>query len=322
MNKPTLFKTIAAVGVTCALAFTTAGSSLGLTTSGANHVAPAARAGVSPIAASTPTARLKWKIDFTGRAGTLPPSSVFNYDLGGGGWGNNEHQAYTTYNATYNGGGALMIRAKRVTYGDGDIPEPCPITGNVCEFESARLQTRGKIAFQYGRIEARMKMPAGDGTWPAFWLLGNDILSNAWPNCGEIDIMEAKGAIPNNVYGTAHGPGYSGGDGIVNTYYNTAPLSAGYHTYRVDWLRNSIKWYVDGKLYHTVTPSIVGSNHTYVFNRPMFLIMNLAMGGWFTGDIDPDVQKADFYIDYVSFSTLNGVGTITGTSRALAAGKP
>ena len=265
--------------------------------------------------------RLLWKQEFTGRSGTKPNSSIFNYDLGGGGWGNNEHQAYTTHNATYTGGGVLAIRAQRVTYQIDDIPEYCPILSNVCEFESARIQTKGKVAFKYGRLEARIRVPAGDGTWPAFWLLGTDILSNAWPNCGEIDIMETKGANPYNVYGTAHGPGYSGGDGIVNSAYSRTALSAGYHVYRIDWLPNSIKWYVDGRLYHTVTPAIVGG-HQYVFNKPMFMILNLAMGGWFTGDIDPDLNNAALYVDYVRYYSINGVGAVSGTRNALLAGKP
>lgn len=279
----------------------------------------------SSQAASRVTARLLWHLEFAGRAGTKPSTAVFNYDIGGDGWGNGEHEAYTENNAKYSGRGALNITANRVQYNvdGGDVYPTCPIDtpGGACEFESSRINTQGKLNFKYGRLVASIKNPAGFGTWPAFWLLGSDIDSNVWPNCGEIDIMESKGATPFTTYGTAHGPGYSGGDGIVNAKSLSKNLSAGYHTYQIDWLPNSIKWYVDGKLYHTVNPSIVG-DHPWVFNKPMFLILNLAMGGWFTGDIDPDLQSAQMSIDYIRFYSLNGVGSISGTSAAKRAGRP
>jgi beta-glucanase (GH16 family) len=204
-----------------------------------------------------------------------------------------------------------------------DLYETCPIDtpGNACEFESARIQTKGKLNFQYGRLEARIKVPVGDGTWPAFWLLGSDISSNAWPNCGEIDIMETKGSEPYTVHGTAHGPGYSGGDGIVNTKTVSSRLGSGYHIYALDWTKNKMVWSIDGKTYHVVTPSIVG-NHTYVFNKPMFMILNVAAGGWFAGDIDPDLNSAQMTVDYIRYYSINGQGRVTGSSSAIAAGKP
>jgi beta-glucanase (GH16 family) len=267
--------------------------------------------------------RLLWHQEFTGKSGTKPNSRIFNYDMGGGGWGNNEHQAYTNTNATLNGTGQLVIKLNRITPDLNDLYETCPINtpGGACEFESSRIQTKGKLNFKYGRLEARIRVPVGDGTWPAFWLLGSDISSNAWPNCGEIDIMETKGSEPYTVHGTAHGPGYSGGDGIVNTISLSSRLGAGYHTYALEWTPNRMRWYIDNKLFHTVTPSIVG-NHTYVFNKSMFLIMNVAAGGWFAGDVDPDLNVAKMYIDYVRYYSIGGVGQVTGTSAALAAGRP
>jgi beta-glucanase (GH16 family) len=200
----------------------------------------------------------------------------------------------------------------------------CPIDtpGNACEFESSRLQTKNKISFKYGRLEARIKVPVGDGTWPAFWLLGTDISTNAWPNCGEIDIMETKGSEPYTVHGTAHGPGYSGGDGIVATKTLSSRIGAGYHIYALDWTYNKMVWSVDGKVYHTVTPSVVGSNNNYVFNKQMFMIMNVAAGGWFAGQVDPDLNSAKMSIDYIRYYSLNGVGKVYGTASAIAAGKP
>jgi beta-glucanase (GH16 family) len=267
--------------------------------------------------------RLLWHQEFTGRSGTKPSSRIFNYDVGGGGWGNNEHQSYTNYNATLNGSGQLVIKLNRITPDLNDLYDICPIDtpGGACEFESSRIQTKGKLNFKYGRLEARIKVPVGDGTWPAFWLLGSDISSNAWPNCGEIDIMETKGSEPYTVHGTAHGPGYSGGDGVVNTTSLSSRLGSGYHTYAIEWTPNRIRWYIDSRLYHTVTPSIVG-NHTYVFNKPMFLILNVAAGGWFAGDIDPDLNLARMYVDYIRFYSIGGYGSVTGSRLAIAAGRP
>jgi beta-glucanase (GH16 family) len=269
------------------------------------------------------TKRLLWKQEFTGRAGTLPNSKIFSYDMGGGGWGNNEHQAYTNHNASLSGTGQLILNLKRITPDLEDLYEQCPIDtpGNACEFESSRLQTKGKLSFKYGRLEARIRVPNGDGTWPAFWLLGTDITTNAWPNCGEIDIMETKGAEPFTVHGTAHGPGYSGGDGIVDTQTISGRLGSGYHVYALDWTYNKMQWSIDGKVYHTVTPSVVG-NHSYVFNKQMFMIMNVAAGGWFAGDIDPDLNSAWMGIDYIRYYSINGVGQVSGTASAIAAGKP
>ena len=288
---------------------------------------------VAPVSASQgmPTAphqvavtkKLLWKQEFTGKVGTKPNSKIFNYDLGGGGWGNNEHQAYTNHNATLSGSGALNLKLLRITPDLNDLYETCPIDtpGNACEFESARIQTKGKLNFQYGRLEARIKVPVGDGTWPAFWLLGSDISSNAWPNCGEIDIMETKGSEPSTVHGTAHGPGYSGGDGIVNTYTISSRLGSGYHVYALDWTKNKMVWSIDGRVYHTVTPTIVG-NHAYVFNKPMFMILNVAAGGWFAGDVDPDLTSAQMSVDYIRYYSINGQGKVTGSASAIAAGKP
>ena len=267
--------------------------------------------------------KLAWHMEFSGKSGTKPDSRVFSYDLGGGGWGNAEHEAYTNHNATLNGAGQLNIKLVRITPDLTDLYDTCPIDtpGSACEFESSRIQTSGKLAFKYGRLEARIKVPTGDGTWPAFWLLGSDIGTNAWPNCGELDIMETKGSEPYTVHGTAHGPGYSGSDGIVNTWSLNSALGAGYHTYAIEWTPNRVNWFIDSKLYHTVTPSIVGQN-TYVFNHSMFMILNVAAGGWFAGDIDPDLRNAQMSIDYIRYYTLNGVGSLSGSKAAIAAGKP
>ena len=273
-----------------------------------------------------PVLKLLWHQEFSGKAGQAPSSKVFNYDTGGGGWGNLEHEAYVEDHVKTDGSkqGNLVIRATRYNPGPDELAYPCPVESNagVCEFLSSRIQTKGNLAFQYGQISARIRVPKGDGVWPAFWLLGNDIDTNQWPSSGEIDIMETRGdQYPNTVFGTAHGPGYSGENGIVNTINTKATTSAGYHVFSVVWLKNKIQWLVDGVVYNTVTPSITGRN--YVFNKPFFLILNLAMGGNFVGgSIDPTLQSAAMSVDWIRYYSYNGAGKVSGTKAAIAAGKP
>jgi beta-glucanase (GH16 family) len=284
----------------------------------------------SALTHTTPTAtkvvkKLLWKQEFNGSSKLWPNSRVFNYDLGGGGWGNMEHQAYIRTAAKTDGTaqGNLVFTARKYVYDPNDLYYQCPINtpNGACEYTSGRIQTSGKVHFQYGRLEARIRMPKGDGTWPAFWLLGNDIENNSWPNCGEIDIMEGKGAYPYVVWGSAHGPGYSGGDSITNTWDLSAQLNAGYHVYAIEWYKNKISWFIDNKLYHTITPTTLRGDK-WVFNKPYFLILNLAMGGNFTGDIDPSITSTSMSVDYIRYYSLNGIGKVTGTSTGILAGKP
>ena len=287
--------------------------------------------GPAQAAAKKPVLKLLWHQEFNGKAGQTPNSKVFNYDLGGdSGWGNLEHEAYVDDHAKTDGSkqGNLVISATRynpdLTSPDAPIYYTCPINtpGSACEFLSSRIQTKGNLAFQYGQISARIKMPEGDGVWPAFWLLGNDIATNQWPSSGEIDIVETRGSqYPTTAFGTAHGPGYSGENGIVNTINAKAPLFAGYHEYTVIWLKNKIQWLLDGKVFNTVTPGITGKN--YVFNKPFFMILNLAMGGNFVGgSIDPTLQSAEMSVDWIRYYSYNGAGKVSGTKAAIAAGKP
>ena len=247
--------------------------------------------------------KLVWSDEFNGAAGSAPDSAKWNYDLGGGGWGNGEAETYTnsTQNAFQDGNGNLVIRAIR----DG--------AGN---YTSARLQTGSPTAsthmtdgnWQYGRIVARIKLPFGQGVWPAFWMLGEDIGTVPWPGCGEIDIMENFGTYHNNASvnnGTAHGPGYSGSGGITKAY--TLPfgetVADGYHVYSVQWSQDSIQWFVDGTLFHTVTPASLPQGQKWVFNAPFFLLLNLAIGGsrTFLGHPDPNAPfpPQDMLVDYV-----------------------
>ena len=169
-----------------------------------------------------------------------------------------------------------------------------------CQFESARLITQNKAEFAYGRIESRLQVPAGgDGLWPAFWSLGTDITYNAWPGAGEIDYMEYVSRLPNEIFGTIHGPGYAGGASFGGIYDFGERVDSTFHTFTVEWQPNLIVWYVDGIEYHRATPADVAPNE-WVFEKPFFMLLNFAIGGNFGGAIDPDNSyPQEYLVDYV-----------------------
>ncbi|HLA74255.1 MAG TPA: family 16 glycosylhydrolase [Steroidobacteraceae bacterium] len=244
--------------------------------------------------------RLMWSDEFNGPVGRRPTSRNWTHEIGDGtangipGWGNSELEYYTdsAQNAATNGRGQLAITARQ---SDGSMS--CYY--GPCQFTSARLVSQYKAEFAYGRIETRIKVPAGAGTWPAFWSLGTNIGDVGWPQTGEIDIMEFVGRVPNEVFGTIHGPGYSGGASFGGTHDFGVPVSDAFHTFAIEWQPNRIDWFVDGILYHTATPANVAPNQ-WVFNHPFFLIMNLAVGGNFGGPVDPNVAfPRSMLVDYV-----------------------
>jgi len=219
-----------------------------------------------------------WGDEFSGANGSRPNPKYWNTDIGNAdvdGWGNKELQFYTDKlsNARLDGHGHLQIVALR---NQQRLPcwnhLPCPYT-------SARLTTLGKVEFTYGKVEARIKVPAGQGLLPAFWSLGK----KEWPNGGELDIMEAVVETPNTVYGTLHGPGYSGEQGLGASKDLGAPLSGGYHTYTLIKRPNEIIWLVDGQQFHRVTAKDLRSGKTWVFEQPSYLLLNLAVGGNWPG---------------------------------------
>lgn len=228
-----------------------------------------------------------WSDEFNGTAGSLPDNKKWTFDLGNGdnGWGNQELQSYTnsTNNVSLDGNGNLVITARK--------------NGNA--FTSARVKTQGLFSHAYGKIEARIKTPYGPGIWPAFWMLGDKINTVSWPQCGEIDIMELKGHIPNVVYGTLHGPGYSGGNAKTKAYgLQNARFDQDFHVFGVEWQENQIDFFVDGYLYHRVKSSDVSGE--WVYNHPFFLILNVAVGGNFVGfPTDGTSFPQSMYIDYV-----------------------
>ncbi|MBY8874204.1 family 16 glycosylhydrolase [Micromonospora sp. PLK6-60] len=238
-----------------------------------------------------------WSDEFNGAAGTPPDPAKWRYDTGGGGWGNNELQYYTTStrNAALDGNGNLVITARK------ENPGGYNCWYGSCQYTSARLLTSGTFAQAYGRFEARIKIPRGQGLWPAFWMLGNDIGSNPWPNSGEIDIMENVGSAPSTVWGTLHGPGYSGGNGLSGS--TSLPggqaLADAFHTFTVDWAPDAITWYLDGVAYSRKTPADAGGNR-WVFDHPFFMIMNVAVGGNWPGSPNASTTfPQTMVVDYV-----------------------
>ncbi len=251
--------------------------------------------------AATPAApasgwTLVWSDEFNGAAGTVPDSKAWNYDLGNAensGWGNHEFQYYTASprNAQLDGNGMLVITAEKAA-----AAGPC-WNGKPCDYTSARIHTSGKVNFTYGKVEARMKLPAGKGIWPAFWSLGQ---TGQWPASGEIDIMEFVGQTPNSTYGTAHGPGYSGAQGIGKPYDFGKPVESDFHTYTLVKRPNEIVWYVDGVQYHRLTPADIPASGTWAFEKPFFVILNLAIGGDWPGAPDATTPlPARMLVDWV-----------------------
>ena len=276
---------------------------------------------VNPVADAAPkkTLKLLWSDEFNGKKGTLPSTKTWSFEIGGGGWGNSERQYYTNKasNVSMDGSGRLVITAQRIANeyaeqvgevgGTEDILNRC----SECQFTSARIKTARKVSFMYGRIEARMKLPVGVGTWPAFWMLGGDLLDGVpWPECGEIDIMEYRGDMSDQSTSAIHSPTTPQGSGLGTRFLNFAPLSDGYHTYAIEWKKNSIDFIVDGRVNGSVTSADTGTRG-WVFNQKFFMILNLAMGGTYVGEfIDPTMNQAELNIDYIRYYSINGVGKV------------
>jgi beta-glucanase (GH16 family) len=247
-------------------------------------------------ASSSAAWQLSWSDEFNQADGSSPNSANWGFDTGGSGWGNNELEYYTsrTNNARIQGG-QLVIEAKRENFGGRS-------------YTSARLLTKGKRAWTYGRVEAKIKIPRGQGIWPAFWMLGTNIDSVNWPGCGEIDIMENIGKTndQNTVHGTIHGPqprgDYNGGSGIGGSYtlYDGSALADDFHVYAVEWTTNKIKWYLDDIAYFVATPANLPAGGTWVFTQPQFLLLNVAVGGNWPGNPDAtSVFPQQMLVDYV-----------------------
>jgi len=245
---------------------------------------------------------LVWSDEFNGADGSSPDSSKWTYDLGGKGWGNSELECYTNrlQNAHIQGGNLVITALQESS------PFACS-DGSTNNYTSARLKTQGLFSQAYGRFEARVKIPAGQGMWPAFWMLGNNITTAGWPASGEIDIMENIGKEPGTVHGSLHGPGTTS-----RTSDATAPFSlpAGqnfadaFHLYAVEWEPGVVRFYVDSNLYATFTQSQWPAGGTWVFDHPFFLLLNVAVGGTWPGSPDnTTVFPQQMLVDYVRVYT-------------------
>lgn len=234
---------------------------------------------------------LVWSDEFNG---SKLDESVWNYNTGGGGWGNNESQYYTNRPENIRlVDGCLEIEARKEKYENR-------------EYTSARIYSKGKKSFLYGKMEARIKFPGGKGTWPAFWMMGE---SGNWPKCGEIDIIEHIGSQDTRASFALHTQEKNGSNGRNwhGTHFFDNPLSNDFHTYGVEWCeeeengKDCIRFTVDGEVYATVWESKIGDTVSWPFCQPHYFILNLAIGGTMGGSIDDAIfnQKRIMYVDWV-----------------------
>jgi beta-glucanase (GH16 family) len=256
--------------------------------------------------ASKPPWTLIWSDEFNGPNGSSPDPTHWTFDTGGNGWGNHELEYYTRrFENAHIQNGSLALTARQETYtGTDGVTRP---------YTSARLKTEGEFAAVYGRFEARIKIPSGQGMWPAFWMLGNNLGTVSWPACGEVDIMENIGKEPSTIHGTIHGPGYSGANGIGSSYsLPSGKFSDDYHRFAVEWEPKAIRFYVDDHLYATRTPADLPAGASWVYDHPFFIILNVAVGGSWPGNPDPSTGfPQTMLVDYVrvyqpSGSALSG----------------
>ena len=273
------------------------------------------------VMAADPTVwSLVWSDEFNGPDGSVVDQGKWTAEVGGWGWGNNELEYYTTRtDNAYQSGGSLVIKALKEKYTGSD---------NVSrDYTSARLITKNKFTATYGRFEARLRLPYGQGIWPAFWLLGSNIDSVSWPQCGEVDIMENIGKEPSIIHGTIHGPGYSGGNGLGASYSlpSSQRFADSFHTFAVEWEPNVVRFYCDGILYKTRTPADLPQGQTWVFNHPFFILLNVAVGGYWPGNPDattvfPQTMQVDYVRVYQRSTPSSAPVMLTeeGSNQALA----
>jgi beta-glucanase (GH16 family) len=241
--------------------------------------------------------KLAWSDDFDGATGTPVDGSKWIAETGGNGWGNQEWEYYTARpeNVSLDGAGHLVITARAEP-----ASSPYSCWYGVCRYTSARLKTKNRFEQTYGRFEARIRIPRGQGLWPAFWMLGNNIDVAGWPQCGEIDVMENIGREPGIVHGTIHGPGYSGANGIGGDHRLSGAFADDYHVFSVEWNTSEIRWLIDDREYQRISPTSLPNGSTWVFDHPFFLLLNVAVGGAWPGYPDAStVFPQQMLVDYV-----------------------
>ncbi|WP_226023135.1 glycoside hydrolase family 16 protein [Halomicrobium salinisoli] len=295
MDRRTLLRRVGALG-----AATTVGTGVA---SGQSDEASA------PPAPDGATWELTWSDEFDGDS---IDESTWTFETGPGcgengelgttcNWGNEEGQYYTDGDNAWIEDGALVIEAREEAAPNG-----------VNEYTSARLKTQGKHEVRHGRIDVRATLPEGQGIWPAIWMLGGDIATRGWPNCGEIDIMEFLGHERDTVHGTVHGPEYSGADGISGSYaLDSGTFSGEAHTFSIVWRPDRIRWFVDGTQYHEVTRATVeDAGDEWVFDHDFFLLLNVAVGGQWPGYPDETTEfPQQMRVEYVRhYEAVEGSG--------------
>jgi beta-glucanase (GH16 family) len=238
---------------------------------------------------------LVWSDEFNAPDGSRPDAAKWKPEVGGNGWGNHELEYYTDRpQNSFIRNGNLVIRAVKEDFTGAD-----KVTRG---YTSARITTQHLFDQAYGRFEARIKIPRGQGMWPAFWLIGNDIETVHWPACGEIDIMENIGKEPSTIHGSMHGPGYSGDRAYTSVYKLPGGIKFAddFHVFAIEWEPNVVRFFVDQELYATFTPSRLPAGMKWVFNHPFFIVLNLAVGGDWPGVPNSStVFPQEMLVDYV-----------------------
>lgn len=256
---------------------------------------PPAPAGppTAPPVQATPNGdwKLVWADEFNGPDGSQPDPAKWSYDTGAGGWGNGELEDYTErVDNAYIEKGSLVIQAKKESYEGKD-------------YTSARLVTRAKGDWTYGRIEVRARLPQGQGIWPAIWLLPTDEVYGAWPVSGEIDIMELLGQQPDRIYGTLHYGSPHIGQGTSYSLADGTSFSDDYHVFAVEWEPTEMRWYVDDNQYYSISHWFTSSSDAKFpapFDQRFYLLLNIAVGGSWPGYPDENtVLPQKMYVDYV-----------------------
>ncbi len=254
---------------------------------------------------------LVWSDEFNGPEGSMPDASKWSIVKDGSGFGNHELEYYTDRSANLHlEKGNLVITARKESYTGAD--------GATREYTSARLETAGHFQQEYGRYEARIKIPRGQGIWPAFLMLGSDIGKVGWPACGEIDIMENVGFEPSKVHGSLHGPQYSGDNPLTGAYTlpDHAAFSDAFHVFAVEWEPQVIRFYVDNILYETQTIDSIPSHKHWAFDHPFFVLLNVAVGGQWPGNPDASTSfPTSMLVDYVRVYQLKQKPAATGADK-------
>jgi beta-glucanase (GH16 family) len=243
-----------------------------------------------------------WSDEFDAAAGAGIDTSKWRPDTADGcqvgicGWGNQEKQFYASGpdNLAQDGRGHLILVARVA-------PAGLTCYYGACRYTSAKITTRGKFHASPGLVEARIRLPMGQGLWPAFWMLGASYPATSWPNCGELDIMENHGSQPATISSAIHGPGYSGQTPFAHaTSLQGRDFSSDFHRFSVAWDSTLVRFFVDDTLHYSVARAAVEHRGSWVFDQPFFVILNLAVGGTFDGDPQSDaILPATMLVDYV-----------------------